>query len=651
MSEHNELREDSKKLADELIGVEPGGAVVSATLSTDEKVIARITDGIYRQPASALRELISNAYDADATSVTIHTDYPRFEQITVRDNGIGMGEKALANLIRHIGGSAKRGSLGMEIGVTDPNDGTKTISGRNIIGKIGIGLFSVAQLTQQFQIITKVAGSNFRLVADVVLKTYSEDELLADSTMERFESGRVEIKKVKAADIEAHGTDIVLMNLRKNALSILRSEDVWSRVEEAENDKAKLEYTPTYHIGKYEKDKSGAFNKKYEMNLPWKDDVEIEERFKKVYSSVLDELGHTRATPRLENTFDNYFQMLWVLALSSPINYIDKHPFQLVKGEDEPLFFVISNKKKEQVSEDFATGDNYKEYFDSKKIETNISGEFSVLKNPIEDPLGGFDVFIDGLKLYRPLSFNNQKKSKSSLQTPLMFYGRYHADFGDTANSVTGGELEFEAYFFWNSKILPLDHNGISVRINNASGTLFDSRWLGYPVAERTTLGQISAEVFVVRGLDSALNIDRESFNYSHPHYQIMSKWVHNALRQITAKQKKMRSEVNKAKSEKVREEAIQNLYLTDAAVRAVEQIDSVPEIVDNTGMLEISRSEGITSFLRKDIFPKRSDSVMDEKLKLIVAIMESKGLLSELSYSEQEDLVRDIAEILAFGA
>ena len=40
-------------------------------LETDERVLARITDGIYREPASALRELIFNAYDADATSVWI----------------------------------------------------------------------------------------------------------------------------------------------------------------------------------------------------------------------------------------------------------------------------------------------------------------------------------------------------------------------------------------------------------------------------------------------------------------------------------------------------------------------------------------------------------------------------------------------------
>jgi hypothetical protein len=52
-------------------------------------------------------------------------------------------------------------------------------------------------------------------------------------------------------------------------------------------------------------------------------------------------------------------------------------------------------------------------------------------------------------------------------------------------------------------------------------------------VAEQTRLRRITAEVFVLKGLDAALNIDRESFNYAHPHYQYLMKWVHNALRQV----------------------------------------------------------------------------------------------------------------------
>src|SRR4051795_8433262 len=80
---------------------------IETTLKTDQRVIARVTDGIYRQPGSALRELISNAYDADATRVVIKTDAPRFERIFVEDDGHGMTPEALVHLLLHIGGSAK----------------------------------------------------------------------------------------------------------------------------------------------------------------------------------------------------------------------------------------------------------------------------------------------------------------------------------------------------------------------------------------------------------------------------------------------------------------------------------------------------------------------------------------------------------------
>lgn len=59
------------------------GKSTKTVLKTDERVLARVTDGIYRQPSSALRELIANAYDADAEEVVISTDPPRFSRISI----------------------------------------------------------------------------------------------------------------------------------------------------------------------------------------------------------------------------------------------------------------------------------------------------------------------------------------------------------------------------------------------------------------------------------------------------------------------------------------------------------------------------------------------------------------------------------------
>lgn len=119
------------------------GDMVRTRLKAHERVIARVTDGIYREPASAFRELISNAWDADATEVSILTDAPRFSRIYVRDNGMGMSHQTLSRLLHAIGGSAKRRPDGRTLGITG-DDVDHTPRGRPLIGKIGIGLFYVS---------------------------------------------------------------------------------------------------------------------------------------------------------------------------------------------------------------------------------------------------------------------------------------------------------------------------------------------------------------------------------------------------------------------------------------------------------------------------------------------------------------------------
>ena len=54
-----------------------------------EKALAHLSRGLYRSPASALRELVSNGWDANATTVRITTNYPNFFQLSVEDNGDG----------------------------------------------------------------------------------------------------------------------------------------------------------------------------------------------------------------------------------------------------------------------------------------------------------------------------------------------------------------------------------------------------------------------------------------------------------------------------------------------------------------------------------------------------------------------------------
>lgn len=129
-------REMDAALADSIEG-SSSESPVNTVLRTDERVLARVTDGIYRQPGSAIRELLSNAYDADAKRVVVKTDRPRFRTLSVEDDGRGMTPAALAHLLHHIGGSAKRSPQGADLGIASATDPTRSPSGRRLIGKIG----------------------------------------------------------------------------------------------------------------------------------------------------------------------------------------------------------------------------------------------------------------------------------------------------------------------------------------------------------------------------------------------------------------------------------------------------------------------------------------------------------------------------------
>ena len=102
-------------------------------IKVSSKILGHISAGIYRSPAGAIKELVSNAFDADATRVAITTNWPSFDIITCRDNGTGMTQQKFKEIMdREIGDSTKRVAANGDI-----NDLTNLE--RPIIGWLGIG--------------------------------------------------------------------------------------------------------------------------------------------------------------------------------------------------------------------------------------------------------------------------------------------------------------------------------------------------------------------------------------------------------------------------------------------------------------------------------------------------------------------------------
>ncbi len=632
---------------------EASGEVTTGILRTDDRVLARISDGIYRHPSSALRELIANAYDADASTVHVRTDVPRFREISIRDDGHGMDKASLGHLVEHIGGSAKRTQTGSGLGITNQEDPSLSPNGRKLIGKIGIGLFSVAQLTRQFRIITKRAGDKYRLVADVVLRTYSEDSLADGPTGDNVETGKYEIRSVEAKDIASHGTEIILLNIQPPAVDMLQSRELWERVIEDDDEYRVKVDPPSYHIGCVRKD-SDQDMFLVPPSLPWDQNDSPEAKSQLLFSKMLEESNKTNAKPKLATTYDEYLRTLWNLGLSLPVSYVEgPHPFDL-EADAMPRFYLLSNESKGQAKPiDLDNGQSLREKLN--------------LIAPLRKPDDKFEVFVDNIKIQKPISFTSfpEASRDDDRKRPILFIGRYKAPLDKLPENIVGGrELEFEAYFLWTPKVVPTEHAGVMVRIADASGTRFDETFFSYQVQEITRLNQTTSEIFVRSGLDAALNIDRESFNFGHPHAKIVSSWVHRALRQITNVQKQLA----KKERDKQRDEAsaLQASNLQILVEKRVEQIagrDPKPvEIVDsadNNVVIE-KRSTGNIVITKESIQPalpqgqgvqqRQLQKLMTEKMKSIVQVLEAFGVLDELTYEKRELLITTIAEILGEG-
>lgn len=648
---------DSQELLDKLKVNEE--EVFSTKLKTNERVLARVTDGIYREPVSALRELISNAFDADAENVFITTDAPRFKNIRVEDDGHGMSVETLVHVIHNIGGSLKRTSNGENYGVTGPN-GNYSPKGRRLIGKIGIGLFSVSQLSQNFQIITKRAGDSFRTVATVALQQYNEvDEREADKD---YESGSVNIWKEKVEDSSSHGTTIVLNNIRVQARETLTDKRFWRDFDinqkESQMKKTKPPVPRKYYIGRLENGSNpeGVLHSLNDdgvyQNLPWDEGTNDDEKFLQMTKRVWDETLKSNQRPQIEKLFDHYFYMLWRLALSIPTSYVGGDIFDTTESE-KYLCYQLSNVTKEQAKEfEFKNGCSVREILGIQKVNDDEH----------------FKVTIDNIVLKRPILFDDLPKTKGRINKPMVFFGKYNEDFGGKPATLTAGELKFHAYLFWNNKIAPVEHRGVLIRVFNASGTLFDESFLDYQVQEINRLEQITCEIFIEKGFDSALNIDRESFNYSHPHAVLLTRWLHNALRQLTNTQKGLASSVRAEQKEQNLDLAIdgikkiaqnvwdsthQSTLISKPLVDFVKKNDDIEKNdsqQDEEDYIDYSLNREILNYKATERFTQNEKHrilILEEKLKAIATVLISYGVFDLVPVDKRDEMLRAIYEIV----
>jgi hypothetical protein len=629
------------------------GEQLQEQLVVDNRVFARITDGIYRRPSSALRELIFNSYDADATEVTISTDWPRFERMSVSDNGNGMTEVALSNLLTHIGGSSKRTARGTEIGTASSDDPDLSPGLRRLIGKIGIGLFAVSHLTTHFQIITKARGERDWLIAEIWLMTYTEADLRAsskDGAKPQFVTGKVRMQREAAHSADEHGTTVTLFDIRPATRDLLRRKEMWEALlakpedEQAQKEQATLQ-APKVHVG-FSDLSTNVFL--VEPALPWAPEDGPEERFRKFYQNAVKTGKEQSKNPDIEEYLDEYFAMLWRLSLAAPLEYLGRHPFEIELGGSIAVY-KLENRSRGRAAEVPGHADQ------------TVASALALPE--LADPVGGFSVTVDGVKLFRPVELPKELAESarpSQQKVPLLFVGQMKSSLGNYESAHSGGPLEFDAYFYWNTVIVPKQNRGVLIRINGASGVLYDDRFMDYQVSELNRLNQITGEVFVRSGMDAALNIDRESFNVSHPHYQYLSNWVHSCLRQITNLLKEASKKGRQATGNEQRSGLLAAIDKDIAEIwaRRGDPLEQAPEVaIEATEQKRLDlRVSGVLAYevspdLLKSVQATANTTVAAigplEIAKAVFRVLAAYNVLDQMEYKDQEAMFQDVLQVL----
>lgn len=131
-------------------------------LSLDLNVLNHLGLNLYSNAAAALSEAVANAWDADATQVTITL---ADDAITIQDNGVGMTLDEVNRKFLHVGYD-RRGDVGEQ-----------TATGRPVMGRKGIGklaLFSVADEITVFTQREGAAPEGFTMTVPAIQKAIKE---------------------------------------------------------------------------------------------------------------------------------------------------------------------------------------------------------------------------------------------------------------------------------------------------------------------------------------------------------------------------------------------------------------------------------------------------------------------------------------------
>jgi hypothetical protein len=457
-----------------------------ANIKPTRKGIIRVADvtifqlsrGLYRSTATAFKELVSNAYDADATEVRIDTNFPKFNFISCVDDGKGMSLEAFLNYFSKNG----IGSCTKRMGNKDKTDKFK----RPIIGRLGIGMLAIGQLSHSFHIEShytdEKSGGRKAYHAKIILL----DEMIPDRE-ETIRSGK------NKKDVGKWSYELIDYDETKKGFRI------------------------------YTSDVRKTFADEMKSGAQYKDLDKMSFKLDKLHATFYD------TSKKSIRECGPYLETIWELAILCPLPYYGsegKFPVDVETFDD-----------KERGKIQF-----------KRAISIVHKRQRGLLKEC-------FRVVFDGIELRRHVQLP---------MIPEVLPKLYPLEFDE---QVMEKRLRFSGYLFAQvaHHIRPAELNGIQIRLRNVGIAGYDSTFLKYYKQVETIRSKwVSGEIFIDEGLESALNIDRDSFNEHDEHFKGLQKYLHGELDSVFEEITKLAKE----KSESIRDAHLE--ILNDSMQRAI---------------------------------------------------------------------------------
>ncbi len=176
-------------------------------MTVSREVVQYFSIGLYQNFARAIKELISNAYDAGATEVKVRLDLLS-GKIIIHDNGKGMDLEELEKKF-------------LAIGTPTPLTEDVDELGRKRIGTFGIGAVAIFPYCEKITILTKKRNSSKNIELNIDPRKFFKGETFLIQAEE--EQARFPYRITKSdLPVEKGETIIILENIKQHILTDLK---------------------------------------------------------------------------------------------------------------------------------------------------------------------------------------------------------------------------------------------------------------------------------------------------------------------------------------------------------------------------------------------------------------------------------------------